>query len=362
MGATMSIQRRISLLNLGLAACMAQASPSQALQNQTLKPPPVKAAPKAPPKPSPLEQSLYAILVAFDEDGPEAQLPSQPLSLKETPHQTFLINALTRPLPENPFPKSSPAFKEAESLRKLLGTPLDQNESILSQLKDFNPVLAGSHAALWRWGQRAVRDAHFSKALRHLWEDRLLAPSGHGITRGWALRHALCVALFEADENRFAQLRDALTEDSRGLFAPFQKAFGLLQGPLPHLYLWSLPDLDALDIQLSSLGNRLWIAPLEVHPNPSPYKTAWILPAMDSDLPVNQSQLSKISEAEATRLAESLKGFPIPTYFAPSRAPLEQFALMFFPIEILLNDTGQIQSIRMGDATHLNPTSPKVSQ
>ncbi len=358
----MSTQRRFSLLPLGLAACLAQASSGQTLQDQVTRPSQAKKSPKPPPKPSPLELSLQAILTAYDEEGPDAELPRQPLGLKDAAHQTFLISALQSPQPENPFAKSTRGFQEAEHLRKLLSTPLDQSEAISNQLKDFNPVLAGSHAALWKWGHQAVRQGHFSKALRHLWENRLLAPSGHSITRGWALRHALCLALFEADEARFAQLRDALAEDSRGLFAPFQKAFGLLGGPPPHLYLWSLTDLDALDVNLSSLGNRLWIAPLEVPPRPSPWKTAWILPAMDSDLPVNQSQLNKISEAEATRLSAALKGFPVPTYFAPSRAPLEQFAMMFFPIEILLNDKGQIASIRMGDAAHLNPTSSKASQ
>jgi hypothetical protein len=211
-------------------------------------------------------------------------------------------------------------------------------------------ALPGTQAALWRWGQGLSRRGAMPKPLRHTWEDRLLAKGGHPVIQGWALRHAFCFALAEADEARFARIKEACQKELPDLAQSFQRAFALLGGPPPRIYLWSLPGLEPLDLPLSRLGPCLAITPLEPGtPRPS-LGCTWIIPCLVSNQPVGLSTLEEASLKEAQGLAEQVRSLDRPAYLAPSRDPFLDCALAYFPIEIRLNAQGLIEGIRMGDA------------
>jgi len=299
----------------------------------------VSAAP-----PLPLEDAVAQILAAFDEDQAPESLPKPLVPKRDRPALNWLQAALREANPLNPFPVGSRFHKEAESVRTLLNA---SPESLLSKLATLKPTLAGSHAALWRWGQTHARRGEFSIPQRQAWEDLLLRPGGPGVIRGWALRHALCFALAEGDEARFQALKMNFGDELPPLFQSFQRAFALLDGPAPHLYLWSLPELQPLDLPLSRLGARIYISPLEV---PAPSDAAWIIPAPTTNLPLDQSSLEGQSLQEAKHVAEQVRALGRTACLAPSRPPLESLALVYFPIDLRMNVAGRIQSIRMGDA------------
>jgi hypothetical protein len=255
-------------------------------------------------------------------------------------------------LPVDPFMPGH-GRREAEALRHLLKTPKDQ---VGSALKALSLRKSGTALALWRWGQLQVREGRFDASLRQSWEDCLLG-TGPALTRGYALRHALCWALAEQDEGRFSALRSSAGPASEAIQSGFQRLFGLLGGPSPVLRLWALPALDYHDLRLDQLSSRrIWICPLE---EPSvramPAGTTWIIPSATGSGDEREANLSGPLRSEAQALAAKLRGAARTAFFAPSRAAFESLGLTWFPILIDLDSKGSIQSIRMGDAAPAQP-------
>ena len=71
---------------------------------------------------------------------------------------------------------------------------------------------------------------------------------------------------------------------------------------------------------------------------------------MHSDLSTHLSVLEGESLEEARHLAQQVGSTERRAYLAPSREPFVACALAYFPIDIRLDATGLIASIRMGDA------------
>ncbi len=302
---------------------------------------------QAAPPVLPLGEALPQILEAFDEDPSPQKLPTPSVRPKDRPAREWLLAALREPLPHNPFPKGSASYREAEALRAFLAAPMEQWGPRIQTL----PLsLAGSQAALWRRGQALVRRGEMPRGLRQAWEDRLLQENGSQIIRGWVLRHAFCFALAEADEGRLGRLKEAWEGEVPDLVQQFQRAFSLLGGPPPRIYLWSLPGLEALDLPLGRLGPRIYIVPLEPGAPAAPEGSTWIIPCMHSDLSTHLSVLEGESLEEARHLAQQVGSTERRAYLAPSREPFVACALAYFPIDIRLDATGLIASIRMGDA------------
>jgi hypothetical protein len=258
----------------------------------------------------------------------------------------------TRDLPVSPF-LAGQRRREAEALRHLLKAPKDRIET---ELKALPIRAAGTALALWRWGQIQVRTGGFDASLRKTWEDRLLV-AGPALTRGYALRHALCWALAEQDEGRLSSIRSTAGQDSEETLVGFQRLFGLLGGPSPELRLWTLPDLAYRDLRLDQLGGtRIWIRPVEEGPLPElPDGTAWIIPSTAGDLDDRDASLSPSLLAEGQTLAGKFRSAGRTATFAPSRPAFERLGLVWFPILIELDAKGAIRAIRMGDAAPGKP-------
>ena len=257
-----------------------------------------------------------------------------------------------RGLPDDPF-TAGRGRTEAEALRRLFKAPEGR---IGDAVKTLSLHEAGTALALWRWGQVQVRNGRFDASLRRSWEDRLLG-AGPDLTRGYALRHALCWALAEQDEVRLSGIRsvaDAMAEDT---LKGFQRLFGLLGGPMPILRLWTLPGLDYRDVRLDQLGGvRTWICPLEDGPIPEfPTGTNWIIPSASGGLDERDASLSEPLLKEGQALAERLRPAGRSAFFAPSRAAFERLGLVWFPILIELDGKGDIRVIHMGDAAPQRP-------
>ncbi len=254
--------------------------------------------------------------------------------------------------PANPF-AAGPARGEAEALRALLKAP---NGQLAVDLKALPLREPGTALALWRWGRLQVRTGAFNAMVRRTWEDRLLS-AGPTLTRGYALRHALCWALAEKDEDRLAGLRAAAGEDFAEVLQGFQRLFGLLGGPSPVLRVWTLPGLAYRDLRLDELGaSRAWICPLEDGPLPElPGGTVWIIPSATGSLGERDASLSEPLLHEGRALEERLRPSGRTAFFAPSRASFESLGLAWFPTLIDLDSKGAIQAIRMGDAAPGKP-------
>jgi len=307
----------------------------------------------ATPPPVSLEEGHARVLESYDEDPSLQQLPPIALRAKDRPAQDWLLAALRDKKPQTPFPKGSAAHREASQLHDLMDA---SPKARAAHLKALTLNLVGTQAALWRWGQALVQKGEMPPTLRREWEDRLLHNQCAMVIRGWAMRHAFCFALAEADEMRFHALKTACAQEIPDLIQQFQRAFALLGGPPPHIYLWSLPNLEPLDQSLGRLGSCLCISPLEPGTAPPPEDCAWIVPAMHSNLSTQLSALEGPSLEEARRIAEGIQSLGRKAYLAPSRQPFLDCALAFFPIEIHLDTEGLIRSIRMGDAAQARPT------
>ena len=254
--------------------------------------------------------------------------------------------------PSNPFPPGA-AHREAEALRALLKAP---RMRLAARLAALPLRQTGTALALWRWGQAQVRDGHFTPAVRRAWEDRLLT-GGPGLTRGYALRHALCWALAEQDEARFAALKGRADEAAEPVVARFQRLFGLLGGPSPVLRLWTLPGLDYRDLRLDQLGAaRVWILPAEEGPLPDlPADVAWIIPSLDAGLDDRSASIPGSLQAEAKTLEGRFREAGRTAHFVPSRAAFQDLGLAWFPVLVDLDAQGRIKALRMGDAAPLKP-------
>lgn len=313
----------------------------------------VAQAPRHPDTPPLPSEAEAALLDAYDWGRPLPQISAQTSAQKGSAALSlrWLKAAATfdasRGLPASPFP-GGPGKAEAEALRRLLKGPKKPTSEALKTLPLRYP---GTALALWRWGQRQVRAGAFDAALRHAWEDRLLA-AGPGLTRGYALRHALCFALAEKDEARLAALRLSPNPGAEDTLKSFQRLFGLLGAPSPLFRLWSLPGLDYRDLRLDQLGgSRIWICPPDDGPLPVlPPDTTWIVPSASGALDEREAGLSPGLLAEGQALGDRFKAAGRSARFAPSRSAFEQLGLAWFPILIELDAKGDIQSIRMGDA------------
>ncbi|HWQ07828.1 MAG TPA: hypothetical protein VN436_01930, partial [Holophaga sp.] len=256
-------------------------------------------------------------------------------------------------LPGNPFPKGRD-WQEAERVRGVLKAAPAQWRA---RLKGADLRLAGSYLALWRWGQRQVRRGAMGKELRIAWEDRLLEPRSPQIVRGYALRHALCFALAEADAGRFGSLKDRLGEAIPDYFVQFQNAFSLLGAPAPVVRLWRLPAMEAVEVSLAQLGGRQ----LRIESDPGtglldlPEGTAWVVPTLEGSQPPGASSLEGASLEEARRLVPRLEAAGRTAYLAPVQGDLALYALMYFPIRIDLDAEGLVLRILMGDAALAKP-------
>ncbi len=256
-------------------------------------------------------------------------------------------------LPASPYAGGA-AAREAQALRSLLQAPPDQ---VPDRLKALTQRQGGTSLALWRWGQRRVRDGAFLPPLRRAWEDQLLA-ARPGVLRGYALRHALCWALAEQDEARLAAIRVRAGQDAAETIQGFQRLFGLLGGPSPDLRLWSLPGLSYRDAPLDQLGaSRIWIYPAADGDSLPvlPAGTAWIIPSPSGNQDEREASLTGTTLTEGQALAERLRAAGRTAHFAPSRRAFEHLGLAWFPILIELDSQGYLKSIRMGDAGPRQP-------
>jgi len=316
---------------------------------------PPQATPPALSAPAPTgTEALESLLEAFDWGRP---LPPAPKKLKG---QAALRDQWLRraaafdpagDLPAGPF-LTGRERREVEALRRLPGVPHD---GLAQALKALPLQEAGSALALWRWGRVRVRSGAFEAPVRRAWEDRLLH-DGPSLTRGYALRHALCWALAEQDEARFATLRPAGDASLEAVHQSFQGLFGLLGGPSPSLRLWTLPGLSYQDLELGQLGARIWICPAEEGPLPAlPPGTAWIIPSSSGALEARDASLPEPLRAEGQELTRRLQPSGTTAHFAASRPAFERIGLLWFPILIELDGKGCIRSIRMGDAAPERP-------
>jgi hypothetical protein len=227
--------------------------------------------------------------------------------------------------------------------------------------KDFSkavkvlPLKApGTAIALWRWGQTQVQRGRFNPTQRRAWENRLIT-TGLPLTRGYALRHALCWALAEGDEARFTELRTMTDATAEDIVTGFQRLFGMLGGPLPVLRLWSLPALEYQDQAFAS-AHRIWIYPLEEGPLPDvPEGTIWIIPSEVGAQDERNATLEISTQQEGKTLADRLSRAGRQAWFAPSRPALERIGLVWFPALLEVDEKGNLARIRMGDAGPRQP-------
>lgn len=316
---------------------------------------PTLQAPPAMVSPAPdAKEAEAALLEAFDYDQappPDPKLKGAPALAYRWLHAAATFDP-SQGTPSHPF-ASGQDRKEAEALLHLMKA---SKEQLGVELKALPLRTSGTALALWRWGQVQVRRGTFDGPLRQLWEDRLLT-SGPNLTRGYALRHALCWALADKNDARLASVRSKVGSTSEETLKGFQMLFGLLGNPSPSLRLWSLPGLEYHDLRLDQLGaNRVWVHSMDQSPLPElPSSTVWIIPSGSGGLDERDASLPEALAAEAQALAERLKSSGRVAQFAPSQSDFGRLGLNWFPILIDLNGKGEIQSIRMGDAA---PTAP----
>ena len=307
------------------------------------------AAGIAPAAPRPLQEAEAAFLEAYDlrEDASPLEVPE--VAPRDRPAMRWLAAAAAKGLPANPFRKGSRAWREAESLRRLSNLP---PASWPRAIESQPLTLSGSRLAFWRWGQPRARKGLLNPELRQRWEDKLLQEGTPDLLQDFALRHALCFALAEGDEARFAQLKERWSESVPVLFLNFQRAFALLGCPSPLFSLWKLPEITALDISLQALGaQKIWMAQDPGQGLPElPADTVWIVPTKEGKQPQEQFELLEPSLGEARSLAARLRKAGRSAFLAPTRKSFETYALVYFPIHLDLDSAGVIRKIRMADA------------
>ncbi len=317
-----------------------------------LQPPALQAPAPRNAKPVPLAQAEDAVLLAFDEGGP---LPNPTVAAAHRPALAWLKAAAgpASKAPANPFPPGSAEHREAAEWRAFLKAPQGEWEPRLQRLA---PRLTGTQLALWRWGQAMSLAGRLGPEARRAFEDRVAASPVEGL-RAWALRHALCYAVAERDEGRFARLRDRHGALDGDLFPPYQRLFALLDGPAPLVRLFTLPGLAPKDLGLGDLGGRrVWVLPPGEGPlDPLPSDVAWIIPAGRGTQDPADATLDGATAPDAEALDRRLRAAGRRAWFAPSRAAFEAFGLIHFPILIDLDGEGRIRRIRMGDAAPDHP-------
>lgn len=319
--------------------------------------PPLTALPPTPPAevrsaPPTAAQLQDQALDAYDWGRP---LPAAPRGSGAAAYRWLQAAATFDPLtapPADPFPPGA-GRREAEALRALMQAPPARLTQRLAAL----PLRqAGTALALWRWGKAQVREGRFTPGIRRAWEDTLLA-KGPGLTRGYALRHALCWALADQDEARFTALKARAEASAEPILSQFQRLFGLLGGPSPVLRLWTLPGQDYQDLRLDQLGaRRIWIYPAGEDAWPElPAGVAWIIPSLEAGMDERSASIPGGLATEARALSARLQAAGRTAHYVPSRAAFEDLGLAWFPILIDLDGQGNIRTVRMGDAAPRKP-------
>jgi hypothetical protein len=300
-------------------------------------------------QPLPLREAEDRYLDAWDLQEGNALLQVPSVSSRDRATLKWLVAAANQSLPANPFPKGSSSWQEADRLRRFLRVP---REGWSRDLAKLHLSLSGSYLALWRWGQPKTRSGALDRSLRQAWEDRLLEGSAPVVVKGLAFRHALCFALAEGDVDRFTGLKARFEEDSLDYLLAFQKAFSLLGAAAPVVRLWKLPAMEPVDLSLGQLGGRS--LRFEMDPGTGlpafPAGTVWVVPTSEGSLPEASLYLEGDSLEEAERLVPRLQAAGRIAYLAPSRSVLEAYALMYFPLQMDLDEQGTVIGIRMGDA------------
>ncbi len=310
----------------------------------------VMLASTPPTAPVPLEAAEMSALQALDEG---LSLPAIRVRSRDRTGWAWFCSVVRDETPRNPFPKGSVGDREVRALEAFLADPRPRIED----LDRLELRWGGSQLRLWKVGRDRVQAGRWGSELRKAWEDRLLALDVSPFLRGWALRHALCFALAEEDGERFGQLREALEEEAPDLFQAFQRAFGLLGGPAPRFPLWTLPDLEPVELNLAEHpGARVHIGPASGDPIRVPSDaTLWIVPTELGGQPVAEPFLQGREAHEAQELAERFRRSGLRGYVAASRRPFEAVALVFFPALLDVDEQGRLRSIRMGDAARPQP-------
>ena len=314
----------------------------------------------------PLNDAVEQVMQDFDTDDPALLLRDPAVSRMDQPSLRWLRSAALLEIPGNPFRKGTPSFAEAAALLALLKADGAQAETLLLNLKVQEP---GTALALWRWAKRQERARPWNRAVRRTWEDKLMAKEVPVVLNSYALRHALCWALAEKDEARFAELKAAWGQDAPSLFASFQGLFGWFNEISPVMRLWTIPGLEYQDQRLDMLlaldgskPSRVWISP-DTSPLPKlPAGTAWIIPSPAGSQNSNETSLNQTEKSAGTGISMSMAMAKGQAYFAPSRGEFEAFGLVFFPILIELDAKGAIKDIRMGDAAPNQPPSLATNQ
>lgn len=314
--------------------------------------PPPPPAIQEPPPATPSQNAEEALLEAYDWGQPFPKMPrlQGAAALSYQWLRTALAFDPLGPPPRNPFTAGS-RHQEVQALLALLKQP---GGGSAKALKSLPLKSAGTAVVFWRWGQSQVQGGAFQQSQRRAWEDRLMT-AGPPLTRGYALRHALCWALAEQDEDRFTELRSLADPAAEDIVTGFQRLFGLLGGPLPALRLWTLPGLEYQDEALSS-ARRIWLYPLEEGPLPVvPDGTTWIIPSQVGAQNERDATLETSTQKEGEALADRLRNEGRQAWFAPSRPALEHLGLVWFPALLELDAKGNLTSIRMGDAGPRRP-------
>lgn len=307
----------------------------------------------------PLKEAVEQVMQDFDAEDPALPMRDPAVPRADRPSLRWLRSAALAEVPVNPFRKGTDSFTEAEALLTLVKADRAQAETLLPQLKIHE---AGSAMALWRWAKRQERSRPWNPATRRVWEDKLLGKSLPPMLNGYALRHALCWALAEKDEGRFAELKAAWGQDSSDLFRSFQGLFAWFGEISPSLRLWKVPGLEYQDRRLDLLvafdgakSSRIWISP-EMGALPKiPAHTALIIPSAAGIQDSNETVLTQVEQSAGNVVSMSIAMAKGQAYFAPSRADFEALGLVFFPILIELDPKGAIKEIRMGDAAPARP-------
>jgi hypothetical protein len=303
-------------------------------------PPAIQAPDKTPQT---LESLEYQILEAFDY-GVTLRQPSLPLNrASDQAKLQWLHSAAYLSAPISAFHPDTPEKAEADEVIEFLEAKRPPSEQSLGKL---SLKLTGSQMALWRFGQAAARKGDWNPSARRQWEDRLLERHVHPIIRGFALRHALCWALAEKDEERLAELKGSkASEDMPEIFVLFQKAFSAIGGPLSMLRLWASDFLESQGgIQA---GGTAWICPDANFP-PLDKASIWIVPLLEPQGAENPEH--PIWRGRAEKMLEAPLFANYRVFFAPYQRDLDLLGIAFFPALISLNEKGDIAKIQMGDA------------
>lgn len=304
-----------------------------------------------PPAPIPLAVALARVLDEFDLKGEGSPLAVPPVSPADAPSLRWLLEALSKDLPDNPFPKGGSAHREAEAVRALLQAGEQGLEGRIAALELRE---MGTQLALWRWGRRLARAGRLPRPVRLVWEDVLLTVPVPSLATSYALRHALSFALAEHDLGRYSDLKADHGIDAPQILLDFQRLFGLLGTQGPRLHLWSLPGLKVSQGYLKDLGqDRIWISPGD--PARPPAGAAWVIPSQSGALEEAAPSLDERSRKEAEGLAKALAAAGGKAWFAPSSGDFEAYGLLIFPVLIQTDFRGMITSIRMGEAAPERP-------